>query len=235
MHFHKIRHQICSLMAALGLTISSSALANDLSNGAPDGFVATAVDHWKGPYAGLHIGATGGGGLIDKGAGFDEFKHVEGSAQLGGHVGYNFGRFGGAANGGWMIGAEIDISTAGFDSRETDPVLGSSELDGSFLASTRLRVGYAWDSVFLYGTAGIGLSDITLKPENSKDDGTEISAGFAYGLGVEFVVAEQWRARIEAIGYNFGERDYKFNGVDRNVELGMGTVRLGLSRPFHIE
>ena len=189
------------------------------------------VHRWSGPYAGLLLGLSGAGSTIDRGAGYKDLELGGGSVGFGAVAGYNFASFGGGGSG-FMMGLEADISSLGGSERKTDTVLGSAKFESSWLASARVRAGYAWERLYLYGTLGLALSDINAFDTASKKDRNVVRAGLAYGLGAELAVNDNWSARLEGIAYSFGGDKQTFSGSKRDVSLGAATLRLGITRRF---
>ena len=103
-------------------------------------------------------------------------------------------------------------------------------MKASFVGSTRIRAGYAWERFYLYGTAGLAVSDFAVKPAGNNKK--EIRIGGVVGIGGELKLRDQWSMRVEALAYDFGDQDYVFSGTKRNTQQGMATFRLGLSRKF---
>lgn len=224
-----IRSAYSGAAFTLALVISAPANAADLNYGgqtyrAPT--PAMSADHWTGAYAGVSLGSLGVATEADRGAGNADFESDDGSFMIGGFVGYNFRPF----SGGWLLGTELDISVGDIDLKKTDIVLGNTETTGNFISSLQLRAGYAWQRVFVYGTAGLALTDIDLSPQGNDDD--DIRVGIALGVGAEFAINEKWSTRLDATGYGFGEDDETFNGSNRDVIIGAGTLRAGISRRF---
>ncbi len=221
-----------ALLLPLSPLGSARATAADLG-GSDDSlsYSDSASSRWSGPYAGLHLGVGGGGALIDRGTGLKDAEFGKGGTSFGAYGGYNFAPWGGGSAG-FMLGLEADISSLGGSERKTDATLGTTKFNANWLASARVRAGYAWSRVYLYGTLGLALSDINAYDVARRKDKDVIRAGLAYGLGAEMVLSETWSARLEGIGYSFGEGKQTFNGTKRNVALGAGTLRLGLSRKF---
>ena len=140
-------------------------------------------------------------------------------------MGYNF------TNGPWVWGVEADISGHGFDKKKPKAVasLGNLTADDAPLGSLRLRGGYAWNSVLLYGTAGVAFTNIEVK--SSLGGKADFNAGFVAGLGAEWAFDKNWTARVEGLAYAFGSDD-TLAGAKREVGLGTSTLRLGIARRF---
>jgi outer membrane immunogenic protein len=61
----------------------------------------------------------------------------------------------------------------------------------------RGRVGYAFDRILLYGTAGAAIGNIQagLNPPSTFDNSVDV--GWTAGAGLEFALAENWTAKVE--------------------------------------
>lgn len=187
-------------------------------------------DNWTGPYVGLTLGAQGTAASIDNGANGEDLDLDDGGLAIGLVGGYNFSPFGRSESGQWLIGAEVDAQFLGSDDSANDSVLGTATLDSSWLASTRVRAGYAWEHLHLYGTAGLALSDIHVETVGDDDDG--VRAGLALGFGAEYAINEDWSGRLEGISYSFGEDDRRIAGSDHDIGIGAAVIRIGVSRRF---
>lgn len=60
----------------------------------------------------------------------------------------------------------------------------------------------------------------------------DIRAGLSLGVGAEYAFSDDWTARLEAVGYRFGDDKHCFAGTGRTVDFDMAKVRVGLSRRF---
>jgi outer membrane immunogenic protein len=118
----------------------------------------------------------------------------------GGTLGWNY------QIGPWVYGIEGDFdwthltgssgSTCGGLSDAVPPPTGC-ETESEWLATVRGRVGYAFNNVLLFGTAGGAVSRIKtgLIPPSTFDSSTE--AGWAVGAGLEVGFAPNWTAKVE--------------------------------------
>lgn len=222
------------LTAGLGVAASSlgvPALAADLGADTAEDYGSDPLSHWRGGYVGLTLGASGAGANISRGSGKD-LELGSGALGLGAVAGYNFTPSGGSSRGGFLWGFEADIASLGGSDKKNDGVLGTAKFNANWLASARLRAGYAWERLYIYGTAGLAVSDIEAFDRNAKKNGTDLRAGLAYGLGAEYAFSENWSGRLEGIAYGFGDADQEFSGVKRKTELGAATIRLGITHKF---
>ena len=193
-------------------------------------FAQEVKDNWTGPYIGLTLGANGTAASIEDGANGDDLDLDDSGVSVGIVGGYNFAPFGRSSSGQWLIGAEVDAQTLGSDDSATDSLLGKASLESNWVASTRIRAGYAWEHLHLYGTAGLALSDIHVETAGDDDDG--VRAGLAVGLGAELAINENWSGRVEGISYGFGEDDRRIAGSDHDIGIGAAVIRVGVSRRF---
>lgn len=180
---------------------------------------------WQGLYAGFTIGAVGAGVDVDKFGKKDDTDLDGSSAGFGGVVGYNI------ANGPWVWGVEADINGGGLDEKKAIAGLGTLSAESNWYGSLRLRGGYAWERVMIYGTAGIAFSELDIKSSlGGKDSG--VMTGLAAGFGGEYAIDNNWQLRAETLFYAFDTDDVKLAGANRDVSLGFATVRLGATRKF---
>ena len=73
----------------------------------------------------------------------------------------------------------------------------SCQTQSQWLATVRGRVGYAFDRILLYGTAGAAFGNIQtgLNPPSTFDSSVE--AGWTVGAGLEYAFAQNWTAKVE--------------------------------------
>ncbi len=221
--FRQIKSMSLTTLLIGGLaTMPGKALADEFEN---VGF----SNLWQGFYMGGDLGLAGAGGTVKKGAGQKDFDFSQGIISPGLHLGYNFASS--LHNGsGWMLGTEIDLAYTGFNDRKNDPLLGNVSLDGSFLATTRLRAGYVFDRLFVYGAVGLAFTDMNMRPVGTK--GYTVSAGPSLGLGAEYKFTDDWSMRVEAQNHFLPNLSYSFSGTTRKVKRGMGSISVGFSRKF---
>lgn len=193
-------------------------------------FAQGVKDNWTGPYVGLTLGANGTAAVVEDGANGDDLDLDDSGVSFGVVGGYNFAPFGRSDSGQWLIGAEVDAQTLGSDDSASDSLLGRANLESNWVASTRIRAGYAWEHLHLYGTAGLALSDIHVETAGDDDDG--VRAGLALGLGAELAITEDWSGRLEGISYSFGVDDRRIAGTDHDIGIGAAVIRIGVSRRF---
>jgi outer membrane immunogenic protein len=196
-------------LATTVLAIGAQARAADLPRPGPAVPPLPAVYNWTGFYVGVNGGWGDGtsnwtnncidctGSAIPGG----ETGSFSVSGYLaGGTLGWNY------QIGSWVYGIEGDFdwthltgnsgSTCGGLSDAVPPPTGC-ETESEWLATVRGRVGYAFNNVLLFGTAGAAVSRIKtgLIPPSTFDSSTE--AGWAVGAGLEVGFAPNWTAKVE--------------------------------------
>ena len=89
-----------------------------------------------------------------------------------------------------------------------------------WLATARLRFGYAFDTIMPYVTAGAAISRLVASTAGAPL-GTDRAnnLGWTLGLGVEFVIWGPWTAKAE---YLYAD----FNGFTCNVACGGGPISI---------
>jgi outer membrane immunogenic protein len=203
---------------ALASVIGSAAFAADLivDNAAID--AASPAATWEGAYVGAHAGF--GAGTVDwevTGGGTTGDYDLDGWV-LGGQIGYN-----------WQVdnivfGLEADLSVATLTG-EDDAVPASRDIN--WLASARGRVGYAIDSVLLYGTAGLAVANST---GTFLFDDTQTHVGWTAGIGAEVMVSDNVSLKAEYRYSDYGAESY-YPGDFIDTSFTTHTATVGVN--FH--
>jgi outer membrane immunogenic protein len=204
--------------------------------------VAAPIYNWSGVY----IGINGGYGFGTSNWDFSSavgFPASTGNFDIngpliGGTVGVNFQTgqfvFGVEADGDW---ADIKGS-AGFCSPLT------CQTSSDWLATIRGRVGYAFDRVLIYGTAGGAAGDVkgtfsgTLfgTPFSISSDSSEF--GWTAGGGIEYGITENLTARVEYLFVDLGNGSLSCSAATCGVPVSVpvsfeaSLVRAGLDFKF---
>jgi outer membrane immunogenic protein len=182
--------------------------------------------NWTGFYAGINAGYGWGssewdlGGIVGVEAKPDGFM-------IGGTLGYNW------QAGSFVWGLEGDIAWS--DVKGSVACLGlTCETRNNWFATTRLRLGYAFDRFMPYITGGAAFGDIeaTVTPGGLNASSTRV--GWTVGAGLEYAFLGNWTAKIEYLYVDLGSFDTGFTAplVSNNVDLQMNIVRAGLNYKF---
>jgi outer membrane immunogenic protein len=182
-----------------------------------------------GPYVGVHAGYGGGrsGYQFGDGSSTGDFDV---SGWLGGAiVGMNW------QSGPWVVGVEADYSWTDIDGSVLCPSLvNTCATSNSWLATARIRVGYAYDGVFPYLTGGVAFGDIKADISGfGSSKGTE--TGWTVGAGVEASLEGNWTGELEYLYIDLGKFNCDLNcsgvlpGTDK---FTTNVVRVGLNYRF---
>ena len=183
---------------------------------APPAFPAVRLYNWTGAYVGINGGGAWGRpdwtSVPDLASGT---YNISGGL-VGGTLGYNL-----QTDGPFVWGVEGDLAWSGV--RGTVPPMScvpSCEMQSNWLATARLRFGYAFDTVMPYVTAGAAISRLVASTAGAPL-GTDRAnnLGWTLGLGVEFVIWGPWTAKAE---YLYAD----FNGFTCNVACGGGPISI---------
>ncbi len=176
----------------------------------------------------------------------DRFRLRDSGFTGGGQIGYNY------QLGSFVLGLEGDIgyaglSKSGFARNAFAPDVTTSA-DGGFVATLRPRIGYTFDRLLVYGTAGLAVANLrtsitdscTVAPCNANTiavskDSTRL--GLAIGAGLEYKLDQHWTTKVEYLHTGFGGTAATGMGADGNSyswrnSLDENTVRAGLNYKF---
>ena len=165
-------------------------------------------------WSGFYIGAEGGYGfgsdrLFFPGPGTTTGRFDTSGAVAGGVIGYNWQ----APGSSWVFGLEGNFDWADIGGTTICPAAAfncSSNLNEIFTGTG--RIGYAWNSVLMYAKGGYAWTNdranvvdaITGAVGDSTGRGGR--DGYTLGVGMEYMFAPNWSAKIEYDYYNFGSR-----------------------------
>lgn len=208
-----MKHFFITRKTALALAVATmfgAGVANAADYNAQP--VSTYFD-WTGPYVGAHIGGSWFDGTDNTNPG----TGIDGDGVIGGILGgYNW------QSGNWVFGGEVDFSFSGADAPFNNVAIASA--DQEWLASVRARLGYAWNNVLLFATAGVAFSEFELDhaPANTGDIASETHTGFIVGGGIEWAHWDNVSIRAEYLFTDFGDENYGFipAGTDiHNIDI----------------
>jgi outer membrane immunogenic protein len=188
------------IAAAIVLTASGQALAADLPLPGLPSPQSPVFYNWTGFYVGINAGyGTGSSNWTDGPLGSTDGFPIPGFL-VGGIVGVNYqiGQyvFGIEGDGDWTNLRGNSGPTCGGIAAVVPPPT-TCQTQSDWLATARGRVGYAFDRILLYGTAGAAFGNVQtgLNPPSTFDSATE--AGWTAGVGVEIAFAQNWTAKVE--------------------------------------
>lgn len=238
------------LAGTFALAAASPTLAADLPSAAPPPAQAPAtyvpapapVYNWSGIYVGVNAGYGFGDsewsppGLASSG----DFNVVGGL--VGGTIGANFQSgqfvFGIEGDGDW---ADLDGTVAGTVASCPVATACTFETTNNWLATVRGRVGYAFDRVLVYGTAGGAFGDVkaTLSGTGITTGSTDSTEwGWTAGAGVEYAITENITAKVEYLFVDLSNGSCSTSvctlpAASTPVSFDASLVRAGLNFKFN--
>lgn len=168
---------------------------------------AIAINNWTGFY----LGAMGGYASENS----DGIGSISGGF-AGGTGGYNW-QFGNV-----VLGLEADAAWADVGARVGNPAIAAVETRIRDMGTVRGRVGYAFDQVLIYGTAGYAWADnrLTFSALNVSVSDSKIHSGWAAGAGVEVMFAPKWSVKGEYLYRSFESQNYFTAAVPGGISTG---------------
>ena len=167
---------------------------------------------WAGPYLGATLGYEWGSVSNSP----TKPKGIVGGAT----AGYNM------QSGAVVFGLEGDISATGADDR-----FATYKFSNPWFGTVRGRLGYAFNNVLLYGTAGLAFG--SLEAESGGLQQSQTSVGWTAGVGAEVGIYQNWTAKIEYLYVDLSRNTYTLTGnLPTDNALSFGTVRIGVNYHF---
>jgi outer membrane immunogenic protein len=191
------------------------------------------VFSWTGFYLGINGGyAFGTSNWYDSGLGAGTGDFSASGFLIGGTVGANY------QWGAIVYGVEADGDWSNLDGTvgAACTFVATCETKGDWLATVRGRMGYAWDRLLVYTTAGAAFGNVQAGLQGGAlSSSTRI--GWTAGVGVEGAFAPNWTARVEYLFVDFANAscttacDPLF-GTTTTVSLNESIVRAGIDYKF---
>jgi outer membrane immunogenic protein len=166
---------------------------------------------WAGPYLGATLGYEWGSVSNNP---------TKPSGIVGGATaGYNW------QSGPIVFGVESDVSATGADDRFSD-----YKFSNPWFGTVRGRLGYAFNNVLLYGTAGLAFG--SLQAERNGLQQSQTSVGWTAGVGAEVGIYQNWTAKIEYLYVDLSRNSYTLLPAPTDSALSFGAVRIGVNYHF---
>lgn len=208
-----------AIVAAAGV-----AQAADMNRRAPVAtpYVAPAsVYNWTGFYAGANLGGDWLNSKVDVGGAKSTF--TPGSAFGGIQAGYNF------QTGPWVLGVEGDV---GYGRSSKTGVVGADtvKVEKTWAGTARVRAGYAFDRLMIFGTGGLAWANFKLQDDNGAvvSNRSTTRAGWTLGAGAEYAVTQNISVKGEYLYANYGRATVG----DARPSLADNLVRVGVNYKF---
>ena len=128
---------------------------------------------------------------------------------------------------------DVDYSTIKGDTNTGICVGIVCETRNQWLGTARGRIGYAFDRVMPYITAGGAFGDVKMTPSGIGSE-TDTRAGWTAGAGVEFGIAGPWSAKVEYLYVDLGQANCSATtcGTSTDVDFNANMVRAGINYRF---
>lgn len=189
--------------------------------------VAKPVFDWTG----LYLGVASGYGVVSS-----IYNEREGGFGCG-QVGYNF------QYKQLVVGIEADGAAGRITENTTTSYAISNTIGGMF--SVRGRIGFAFDQLLLYGTAGVAYAKNEFYWDNLPNPAigkplvyppmvdSHWHDGWTAGAGIEYALSRNWSARAEYTYARFSARDYLYlNSNINRYGFNMSSARIGVNYHF---
>ncbi|WP_181703255.1 outer membrane protein [Chthonobacter albigriseus] len=210
---------IAALFAGSAVLVAAPAFAADLPEPIPAAPMAeTMVEPTAFDWTGTYIGADAGYVFGDDSAFTDAFA-------AGAFVGYNY-----AVTPNWVVGGEADFHWFGSDEGFATALGDTGSTSDSYLSTVRARVGYAFDSVLVYGTAGLAVGFGEVDLPGGSDSNTHV--GYVVGAGVEAALTENVTVRGEYNYIDAGSETYSDGTDSADLDFTGHLVKVGVGYKF---
>ena len=170
------------------------------------------VQNWTGLYGGVHAG-LGAGNVNNASAN---------GGLIGGQVGFN------AQADRVVIGVEGDLTSSAYEHRGLNG--GGQTFKQKWIGTARGRVGHAFDTVLVYGTAGVAAASNELKDSTAKVSKNTI--GWVAGVGAETKLTDRISVRGEVLHYAMGISNYTTPLATYKADTRTNVLRAGVNYRF---
>ena len=208
----------------LTLAAAAPAFAADLSRPAFKAPAFASPFIWTGFYVGINGGyGWGKSSWTNTATGATTGDFDISGALAGGTAGYNL------QIGQLVVGAEGDIDASWI--KGTDST-GCCQTKNDWLATTRARLGFAFDRWMPFVTGGAAFGDVKMNALGASQTATKV--GWTAGAGLEYAFRGAWSARVEYLYADLGKAscDVATCGTANDVTFKTNLVRAGLNYHF---
>lgn len=163
----------------------------------------------------------------------------------GGHIGYDY-----QLPNNVVLGAVADLNYIDAETSRSYTTRGGSTFGTSseinYLGTVRGRVGYAFDSVLLYGSGGLayaGIDNNNVTPSTAagsqfngykfENDGDDADIGYSVGGGVDVLATQNISFGVEYLYNNLGSNDQTITGTNGTNTVKFTSESNGDDLDFH--
>jgi len=224
-----MRTLVLATASALAISLAGSAMAADLVIEEPAPVVVPVMD-WTGPYIGVHAGW--GTGTIDwNWVDFPDntFDFDVSGWLVGLQAGYNW-----QMDGGFVFGLEGDITWNNFEGDDDDIDDDAFDPSIDWSGSLRGRAGFGFDTVLIYGTAGLAFAshEIDAFDDFAWNNDSNTHVGWTVGVGAEVLVTDNMSVRGEYRFSSFSDENFDIFDPDLDASFDTNTFTVGLNFQF---
>ena len=164
---------------------------------------------WSGPYFGINLGYLWGTATTLR-------LNPHGWAG-GAQAGYN-----------WQAGQVVFGGEADLQASAAEDTFAPFKFSNPWFGTARGRLGYAFDNVLLYATAGLAYGGGRFEIPGLSEARTHL--GWAGGGGLEIGLTPNWSAKAEYLFIGLSDKTYVVSGVNSAIDSHL--VRAGVSFRF---
>ena len=184
---------------------------------------------WTGFYIGLNGGYAWGDADISNAFGSFSTSGNDGWL-IGGTIGYNL------QTGNWVWGIEGDFDYALIKGNVSNTLAcgaGTCEVEDTWFATVRGRVGYSFGRWLPYITGGGAFAGVKVTPAGFGST-SDTATGWTVGAGVEYAFLGAWSAKLEYLYADLGTTNCGASvcGISTDIEPKINIVRLGFNYRF---
>jgi outer membrane immunogenic protein len=231
----RMKLNLMFVAGALALAMGTQARAADLPPVAPAPRAPVAYVPMVSPaynWSGFYIGINGGyafGNSTWTAPGLSSGGFSVDGGQAGGTIGFNY------QTGPLVLGLEGDFDWQNVRGAASGTVCPSCDTASNWIGTFRGRVGYAFDRVLVYGTAGGAVTDIKASV-GAFPWGSSTELGWSAGAGVEMALTDNWTAKAEYLFADFEKASCAVANcgyvTPPSVSLYENQVRFGVNYKF---
>ena len=194
---------------------------------------------WSGFYGGVHFGGAWNhrdATIFQESTGI---PRASGSTNSSGPVGGAQAGFNYAVTPNWITGIEADASATNLrDKKVGSDVYGERDSNIDGFGTVRGRVGYVWNGVLGYATAGFAWADERLvrtqqfgivnnAPPGTRESAAATGLGWTAGAGIEWCFDTRWTARLEYLHLGLDSQSFVFPLAGQRIDA---TARIDVAR-----
>jgi outer membrane immunogenic protein len=226
---------IAASVALVSFTAQAADLRYPAKAAATPEYVQQTYD-WSGFYVGGFVGGTHGlwTANLDRNDNHGTSEQGADGFSGGGFVGYNY-RLGPQL----YLGIEGDLGATSASQSNNIFDNDTSRSEYGAFGTVRARIGYAFDRLMLYGTAGVAFANITNEIQKGVNAGEQfvwsedMRTGLAIGGGVEYAFTRNIFGRAEYQYMNFGSVNLtNADGNPAEFKNELHHVRVGVGYRF---